>query len=109
MYQYINLPSNMVWKYCWIKNHFISRMTGWSLSVNEIECMPRKDFGWGNADRGIIQLYPRMGPAQVHGYAVRTFCLLTPHNQLKRAVALTQKQVMHSGWLVRERVVESPR
>ena len=50
-----------------------------------------------------------MGPAQVHGYMVRTFCLLTPHNQLTRAVALTQKQVMHSGWLVRDRVVEAPK
>lgn len=40
MYQFINLPSNMVWKYCWIKSHFISRMTGWPLSVNETERMP---------------------------------------------------------------------
>lgn len=57
----------------------------------------------------MIQLHRRMGSAQVHGYTVRTFHILTPQNQLKRAVVLTQQQVIHSGWLIRDRVVEAPR
>ncbi|MBC8472103.1 MAG: hypothetical protein H8D56_21805 [Planctomycetes bacterium] len=40
MYQYINLPSNMLWKYCRIKSHFISSTTERWLIVIETERIP---------------------------------------------------------------------